>query len=666
MPACGHSVSRHVRSRLLAQLVLTLMVVCTCTETLAQDGRPNKRARKPATQPAPRAAKDQSPERAGPTGGETKKSSVSLVPTRPVRQPVDVSDLNACWLELAALASFECTTDEYREPAVGFYPYPNRITALDRAVRFDHLMKCADPELRGATARLRAIVFDNWAVNRLEEIYGDTPESRKEQLAEMMVSGFEAATQMWLDAERPRSDTYQYYDSQGALRELQVTRDDDYSQSENALAEQGRLSTALKQDRLERSGVSSAANIARELLAVELLAFWSNVLLHKLPQGTNGTLDFQLHRALIETSDTGLATAVGVEIVHRERALLHNVLVRVDAKDEFGQELTVFAFQPELAPNSGFFVGLFGEHWRWFGHAPKASFQIAVQAQQGKWTSEIVHPEFVGMGAGRITAATAKKHADQRARLQAASATERARGGGLLRVARERFPLPVNPEFARKKLSGAAVAGRTYTTVFRQNGETYNVALTIDSFDEQSELFRGHVKLTGDVKKDSRVYGRFCEEVERGTVVGFLLSEESEHGESDDKLDRMIEVMKRRQIPITPEKEAELRGRKQQGNENRKSKEETNWAEGKIWLLTSPIEIALHEQHPVTSEGALTMALGITDRHKPGLTLKARAKRARAAQLVLFQDASGNLMLQSAPHNKAVVTAAVQVSKQRK
>lgn len=133
----------------------------------------------PAVKPDQKSGKAAKNSKANPTRPSTKPSLAP--PKRPERTPIDLSDLKACYRELADLASFGMffnAFENYRANGVGedgqvLPPDPNEM--FDRCVRFERLIESRDLVLKELAKDVRSIYFDVWRVNRGYHYYGFTP-----------------------------------------------------------------------------------------------------------------------------------------------------------------------------------------------------------------------------------------------------------------------------------------------------------------------------------------------------------------------------------------------------------------------------------------------------------------------------------------------------------
>ncbi|CAN5716261.1 hypothetical protein BH11PLA1_BH11PLA1_11240 [soil metagenome] len=622
----------------------------------------------------PKHAQGENDPAANPTKAPAAKSNtpVAQVPTprRADAGPVDLADRDAYYRELADLASLTGTVlPASREPAVGWYPYPSPQVALERTVRFDHLMNCRDPEVTKTAGKLRQIVFDNWRLNRFEELYGDTLESRVGDFDAALSSQFRAALAMIVDSSQQQTDSYTFYDSAGAARTVTVARDMDYSLSEDARKAHTQFVNDLRANAIKFREVSAAANAARELLAEELLMLLDREITPNLPAAGNGDLALTFQgkhfsgpayagpslRDARDGFDHGpLLCYDNVVFLQNNGASLHNFLAVFEIQDEYGLRLRDQRFVRVLEAGPVVFRP-FGMHNGWLGHTTDAKINVRIQCDEGTWS--VVEQPFLPNGASSDTVGRIPTDVRKKMREQAASEYPPLviAAKAILHLARESFALPVNPVVAARALRPRLKAGDVYVGSFSDKGDAYTVTLTLDSLDEATGLYLGRTTYSGEgmTRDEKHVRGRLVEEVERGAAVGFCRYElevkvDPRADAFDQGLERRLERLPAAEREAYRERLRDGKEKAKQSGYSRLQQSAQAWAAGAVWLIGSPYEIKRLKREQLTAKAFAVAMMGVRGQHYWGLGVEVeRAQRAVCAEIGFYMSPDGELMMQS-------------------
>jgi hypothetical protein len=571
--------------------------------------------------------------------------------TRPVRTPVDLSDPKACLYELAELASFGLKFNDfydYRANAVGINGV-DTMEQIDRTVRFDRLLKSNDPKFRALVEKVRRISLDVWRTARANRDYGVVGKGNLEVRAGAKALAYE--TRRMLEENSARQAATRLVRTPLGVRP-EVDQDRFHQLLSPYLGAQVREQALNEIEQLRKT--SRLMTSLQYLLEDQMAQLWREELLPELKKDSGPATDMALlelgqPESLPVLKDERAARASLIDekpttilIRNTSGQTLHHVTLEVKLENNLGDQRWWYAYFPVLEPSQYVLNASFNYPWGIDWYSDRIEATVSLFCSEGSVIERKVErsPQIVKSYASHRKT-NLLEGLETREDVLTGMHDTQTRAPGVLRLLRETYPPPRNPEAMRAQVASRIKPGNRYRSQVDRNK---TVSILFQALDDRPSSIRAEATIRVNLAAyrgpqaapkvtTYPMLGRFVEEVDRGCVIALVPARTNLEQHEEDALERrkssMMDpdpVKRRRAEQIYNQMLARIQRLKKETGEDR----EQSWERREIVVLTSPFEI---RQRTTTIQWEVPQA----------------SKRTESASYVVFIDKQGQLSLQSTP-----------------
>lgn len=430
--------------------------------------------------------------------------------------------------ELADLASFGATIDRregYDSRAVSSWGQTlQRDRIVNRLVRLDRLIAAGDADISALAKEIREIALEAWCLNNAEYDFGFTVRNQEKLQRDVTRAGMAYGVSSWLDAQ-PVASEVTGIGSDGRIYETRYYRSEPSAETQRRDAELSGAFNTLLSETKKRQRLSDRIGVARWRLQERMATVWDTRLWPALEKRAGSSSQ----QRLLECStpekfpDKGLVPLMpygSLMLASVGPKPLTRVAVRVKWTTDLGDEGTWYAYFPDLDPRRRVLVLPHGElGCALYGTCSEMKAAVAVACEQGQVQDRSVS---LGQPGARSPQRRWSKEqiAQQRDRIRRENRAHLRGMKRLVRMCRDAYPEPPNPERVRDRLARTLGKGQKYVG-WREGKEKAPILVECQRFDGTSDF----VDVTINFPSGSKVVSEHCKakivpELERGVVLG--------------------------------------------------------------------------------------------------------------------------------------------------